>query len=492
MFLPVILDFENNGLKFMLLKYLRFLDLSIQNDWAIITHEEFDKYEINFPNRSEYGAAMMKKYGYKLHDYEERCRIHQYFIPSSCYIDKEKTLGSKLDRALYFLDQRDRELEDCFKKYFDEILHTYDEPIEAVLYFASCPKSLKCVCDEYNIPMIAYETGPIREPNYRCNTSYFCRNGLYGVDEIYKRWEKFKNVVCKKNLPVLTREEIIAMFIAKEHIGFLEQIDREPEFQIGVACGCALVVPYFDLCKYTDHELLDDIFELYNYNEIFIRLHPGDMYTATYRLNVVDGAATPFPFLINSKRIAAVGSNMLLEAMLWKRIACCKTEVMPATMMCCKDYLSDIENDDTELFVNFFIFSFLVPMELACDTDYIRWRLENPSEDEIYLYHFDYYLESFGINKIWLQMRIGKRLEYLKMHRSYSGYTDEYFEKSVLKKIVSTSNLKNMDADFFSNVAAYYFKYIEAQQEIEDLKKSTSWRIMEPFRRMFDKLKGLE
>ena len=57
MFLPIMLDFENNGLKFMLLKYLRFFDYCMQNDWAIITHEEFEKYEINFPNRNEYKDA---------------------------------------------------------------------------------------------------------------------------------------------------------------------------------------------------------------------------------------------------------------------------------------------------------------------------------------------------------------------------------------------------------------------------------------------------
>ena len=72
MLIPIILDIENYGPKFMLLKYLCFLDKAFQNGWPIVTHEEFDKYELNFPGRNEYKKEMMIKYNYSLHSYEER------------------------------------------------------------------------------------------------------------------------------------------------------------------------------------------------------------------------------------------------------------------------------------------------------------------------------------------------------------------------------------------------------------------------------------
>lgn len=384
MFLPIILDFENNGLKFMLLKYLRFLDFCMEKNWAIITHEAFDKYELYFPNRNEYTPQMMQQYGYSLHSIEERSQLPQYFVPTVYYEKLELQKGSKLESALYLLNERDEELESIIDGFLQDILSNV-ETIEAILYFAACPLSLKILAEKYKIPMIAYETGPIRMPNYRCTTSYFCFNGLYDTNEITKRYQNFKNELTTANIPLFSREELLTMFLSYENLSYSSLIDKIPKYEIGIAGGCALVVPYFALNKYMDHELIDDIFDIYQPKDIIVRLHPGDMYTATYRLARYDTSKSPFGFLINSKRIAAVGSNLLFEAMLWKRIPCSRTKVMPASILCNADYTNDTEAEDVETFVNFFIFSFLVPNELAQNEDYIHFRLTTPSETEIFI-----------------------------------------------------------------------------------------------------------
>ncbi len=499
MFVPIILDFENNGLKFILLKYLRFLDYSLKNNWSIITHEEFDRYELNFPNRKEYTKEMQNKYGYAIYDYVERNSIYQCFLPGSVFRSREMEFGSELDRALFYLNNRDYEFEKYIKQFLDNIRINCGEDIEGVLYFASCPLSLKQVCEELNIPMISYETGPIRTPNYRCNTSYFCMNGLYGTDEVSQRWEAFKHEVYENDIPIFSREELITMFISHKYLGYIDQIDREPKYAMGVAGGCALVVPYFAISKYTDHELIDDLFEIYSYGDVNIRLHPGDMYGATYRLNEVDKSSSPFPFLIDSKRIAAVGSNMLFEAMLWKRIACCKTNVMPATIMCSKNYREKIEKKDTELFVNFFIFSFLVPSELATDEEYMRWRLSNPSETAIFNRNLEYYMKAFSLNEIWILLNRKQRLEFLKMHRNYKPMDDDDFEKSIIRKKLNESHNTDVRLERIetketlneNNDTDVYLRYLETKEWLDSVLNSTSWKITQPLRYVLDKLRGL-
>ncbi len=478
MFLPVILDFENNGQKFMLLKYLRFLDFCIEKNWAIITHEAFDKYELHFPNRNEYNPQMMQQYGYSLHSIEERRQIQQYFVPTEYYKKLEIRKGSKLESALYLLNERDEELESILDGFLQNILSN-SGPIEAMLYFAACPLSLKNLADKYKIPMVAYETGPIRMPNYRCTTSYFCFNGLYDTYEITNRFQNFKKELKSFNVPLFSREELLTMFLSHTNLRYTSLIDMTPKYEIGIAGGCALVVPYFSLNKYMDHELIDDIFDIYQPTDILVRLHPGDMYTATYRLARYDTSKSPFGFLVNSKRVAAIGSNLLFEAMLWKRIPCSKAKVMPASILCSTDYTNDIESEDTEIFVNFFVLAFLVPNELALDEDYIRFRLANPSEKEIFDCHLAYYLKRFGLTEEWLSMDKASRLHMLQVYRNYSPMTEkELTENMLYTEAKSTSDL--------------YEHYLQTKEYLDNILNSTTWKLTYPFRRMMDMIKGLK
>lgn len=476
MFLPIVIDFENNGLKFMLLKYLRFFDLCKRNNWAMITHEEFEKYEINFPNRNEYQESMIKQYGYSLYSVEDRQEVKQYFIKKTFFEKLHKLYGSELECALHLLNESNVELKEIITSIIQE-LYSQGEKIEAILYFAACPLSVKEAASEYNIPMFAYETGPIRSPNYRCTTSYFCSKGLYNTEEIRKRFENFKESMAE--LPIFNREELLTMFISHENMGYISLIDRTPRYEIGIAGGCALVVPYFAITKYMDHELVDDVLDIYNPKDIFVRLHPGDMYKATYRFAHYDVTPTPFPFLIHSKRIAAVGSNMLFEAMLWKRIPCSMANVMPANIMCNQDYITMEEKEDVEEFVNFFLFSFLSPFDLAYEEDYLRWRLSNPSEKEIYIYHLKYYMKKFGLTEEWLKLDSATRLKLLKLYRNYIPFSeDELSEKTIIAD-TAISSYKDL-----------LTKYTDTKMYLDNILNSTSWKITYPLRKFLDILKG--
>lgn len=491
MFLPIVFDFENNGLKFMLLKYLRFLDLCYKNQWAIITHQEFEKYEINFPNRNEYKENMIKLYGYSLHSVEERKNIRQYFIKHDFYEKLIQEKGSKLECALDLLNSRNTHLEGILEEYMQDLLNR-GESIEGILYFAACPLSIKAVAQKYKIPLIAFETGPIRFPNYRCTTSYFCREGLYNTKEITIRYENFKEQI--NSIPIFTREEILTMFLNHENLGYIDLIDKTPKYEIGIAGGCALVVPYFAINKYMDHELIDDVLDIYPSQKILVRLHPGDMYKATYRLACYDATPTPFPFLLNAKRIAAVGSNLLFEAMLWKRIPCTKTKVMPASILCSNDYSWLKEHEEVEQFVNFFVFAFLVPGELAYNEEYLRWRLSNPSEKEIYLYHLAFYMEKFNLTEEWMKLPSKIRLYFLKLYRNTKAFSEEELKEKMIIANTSgnekdiTKEIVRKEIEIVQNKELYE-NYIAAKEYLDNVLNSTSWKMTAPLRKLLDIVK---
>ena len=50
-----------------------------------------------------------------------------------------------------------------------------------------------------------------------------------------------------------------------------------------------------------------------------------------------------------------------------------------------------------EEYVSFYAIGYLVPYEYMLDLSYLKWRLTEPSEEEIYLRHLEYYLGKYGL-----------------------------------------------------------------------------------------------
>lgn len=474
MILSMVLDFENNGLQFMLLKYLRFFDLCKKNNWVMISHEEFDMYEMNFPNRNEYKRFMKDRFHYETYTYEERKEVETYYLSKELFSKLTKEYGSQLGMQMHLLNERNTLLEEELFPILDQI--SRNEKIDAVLCFAAAPQSVKEYVAKKNIPIIFFERGPIRESGYNIDTSYFSFNDFYGIEEIEYRYNKFIQEQKTEQRTMLSRKEILLMFLSDDNVKYVNAIDANPNYEIGVAGGVTLVVPYFAKNMYMDHELINDVIEQYDYqyNKILFRLHPGDVYTSTYRLNKTEKSSSPIPFIVNSKRIAAVGSNVLFEAMLWKRIAVSMTEVMPATLFASKDYKEEVEKEGTNAFVNFFVFCFLVPEELAYDEKYIIWRLSKPSENEIFDFHLNYYKEHFGLNDELFLEECDERLNILKAYRDVD-------DEMILPKL----DLQSARLD-----KATYEEYEMLKQWNKNILNSTSWKLTKFVRTVGDFLKG--
>jgi len=169
----------------------------------------------------------------------------------------------------------------------------------------------------------------------------------------------------------------------------------------------------FSILSYSLNNNLDLILTAkrnYTEDELILRMHPGDTSYSKYKtVKNIDTSDSSMKFVIKSKRIATVSSNVAFEAMLWGRTI--YTTGKCAYSFKAQKNLSDKKENVVDIdFINFVVFAYLIPYELMTDEKYMRWRLTRPSEIEIYNYHLNYYLSLRGIDKKQLDLPSEQRL----------------------------------------------------------------------------------
>ena len=93
-----------------------------------------------------------------------------------------------------------------------------------------------------------------------------------------------------------------------------------------------------------------------------------------------------------------------------------KTNSLAFSYLCENDFMSERVADILGL--NFFVFGYLIPSELMFSNEYWEWRLNNPSESEIYRRHLDLFYKTFGVEKDIIENLQGKeRFKYLLKNR---------------------------------------------------------------------------
>ena len=334
---------------------------------------------------------------------------------------------------MYLRENRWEPLENLLEEYLKEIMKT-GEPLEGILVFADTTKSVLFLAEKYGVPVISYEMGPIRPDAYRVTTSYFCFDQFFSTKEVESRYRNF----LSQKIPLLGRQALLALLLSDRTLNYLPFEQTTPKYEIGAALSVALVVPYFANNMYMDMELVNDIKECYSESEILFRYHPYEPYRAGYNISKSDKFPIPVPFILKCARVAAVGSNILFETMLWGRTAYSKTNVTPMTYLCKKDYCAPPEECQDLAFLNFYAFCFLIPYNWRYDQEYIRWRCSGPSEQEIFDRHIQYYLSELGLNMNLLEKSEESQLQEILQARNRVDIYEE----------IQTDRLREVDYAF--------------------------------------------
>lgn len=381
--------------------FYKFLDLAKQKNGAIIAQEEYfiDPKEMIKAGRAEASSREWNKHfelDYELPNIEDFKYIDKYVIPKSFeqkLIEKKGTIN---DAHICLLSEVIVELKELIGNYLDQI--SRNSKIDAIMTLCHNP-SLSAAATERGIKVIHFEMGTFREPTY-LKTGYFDYNCLYGEASTEQRYNSFVQEIenGKKEIEILDKKEILAIFLKRDFLFYLNHLNDNPKYELGIALGYAIWPLYQKNTFCDDCELLYRASKVYPMDQLLVRRHPGDPVGASYpRYDYCrDTSATTLDFILKCKRIASVGSNVSFEAALFGKTNYVLTEC-PYTYKA-KRKIEDTTLQDLDLYyINFYIFAYLVPFTLLWDEDYIKWRLSNPTEIEIFKKHLMYYLNKKNI-----------------------------------------------------------------------------------------------
>lgn len=125
-------------------------------------------------------------------------------------LDKTKLMGiyNKYEDDLVFfkeyLTSDIPELADIIKAAIKKLLQT--TTVDAVISWSNCP-SLQEVCNEYSIPVIYNEVGPLRSPVF-LYSSFFDFNGVNGNTSVGNRFAKFISAFDSGNIELSSIETL--------------------------------------------------------------------------------------------------------------------------------------------------------------------------------------------------------------------------------------------------------------------------------------------
>ena len=395
-----VMTFLTNKDRPYLWVFYRFLDMAKEYNWPIIAQEEyFEKPSVlkKMGKRELLDAERVKRqFGYNVPSDDDLDKIEKFIIPKEFIEELRRDYGSNNDMFVGLLKKRNDKLESLLESFFSEMERK--EEVECILALTSFP-SLDYVANKHGTKVIKIELGALRTPTY-FDTAFFDEHDILGnnsVEERFLRFQKELDGDVDKPL-LLDRKEILAVMFEDKYLRYIFKLDQKPKYELGIALGTATWLPYIRNSQINDEELLWLAEQKYSKNDILMRKHPGDFAGARYPQfeYCLDTSVNTIEFILKCKRIATLGSNLSFESKLLGK----ETAVFQKSS---GYYMSAHNLDDRvltpELFINFFVFGYLIPMEMMTDPTYIRWRLDCPSEIEIYNKHMSFYFLKRGIEK---------------------------------------------------------------------------------------------
>ncbi len=281
--------------------------------WPVIAQKQyFESYNEDWNSSSE--SAEYFEYDVPQPIYLER--IESVVIPQKIESDFIKKFPSQVDAYMASVRCEWQEMTTFLIDEIHRLEKLYGEKVEAVTSMLNY-HFLNEACEKCGIPVLYYEWGPFRAPNYR-NTAYLDFKGLQGNCSIEENYKLFKKEMEDGTCPILSSKQILGIFLKNDKLEYLWKDDSIPVYQIGIAAGYTIPCVTTAYNAVTLDEMVYQSRKVFRMDEIGIRLHPGDPMKAHPLYGNIDGCEL-IDFILKSKRIMSSSSNMAYEAALYNR-----------------------------------------------------------------------------------------------------------------------------------------------------------------------------
>lgn len=246
--------------------------------------------------------------------------------------------------------------------------------LEAVLIWNNCA-SLNHAAQELNIPVVHFEQGSLRLPDYAL-TFFMDFKGVNGSAEAARRYE-LAPPECKQTMCV----DELRRYFARG----LQCSDAVPQYDIGVALQVendSNLVAYGN--SFNNFTLLEYMRVKYRSapEKILVRPHPYALFTPNPKASfAIDDSPDSTQFIANCRHIVTVNSGVGFEALLHNKTITLLGE-SPFK------FIADAPDEEEKCRrLYYYLFAYLVPYALLLDMDYLRFRLSRPTDLDIISRH---------------------------------------------------------------------------------------------------------
>lgn len=283
----------------------------------------------------------------------------------------------------HFLLSRDALLEDWIATALHRQQARLGEPFDAVLVWNNC-LALKAAVRDAGLPLLHWELGPLRAPQFR-PTAYLDRQNVNGGTECEARLKAAQERGELERLPALDRPALEGLFRTAGPVESTGDFEIGVPFQVDDDSNLIAYANGHDNASLLQHAL----HRCSAPGRVLVRNHPGRRAELPAGEFAVDRSAGSVPFIQRCESIVTINSGVGLEALLMGK---------PVEALGDSPYahIARLATASPEWLgaLRFFLLCYLVPWSLLFDPGYIRWRLGGPAEPEVAARHLAAYQAS--------------------------------------------------------------------------------------------------
>lgn len=333
------------------------------------------------------------------------------YIPDAIFDYNSEQNYSRTKEILDFTNNRNEAFEQSMIQSIDEYLknHNLEKP-EFILYCLHTFASVRYLAEYYDCPLVPYVFSAIRKVHGYAQTLYmshvdselFCSAAS---KELYKSYDP-----SKFDFELFNRKELLSLLGKKHNFCLLPMLNTCGDNEMGVIGEGFHITPQtYQHDIVTDDDLYFESKKYYPMSKITSRLHPMQLDQAGVGRSHMKN--DPAAWLLSTKRVTTVQSQMIIKAALWNRVTCRIGESLPYSFLFSTDFVE--KNPISEEDLNYIVFGYFVPNGLMFNKDYWLWRFTNPSANEIFEKHIKQILKDVGLDEsvLYSENRINQILK---------------------------------------------------------------------------------
>ncbi|MBQ7275078.1 MAG: hypothetical protein IJR15_06440 [Clostridiales bacterium] len=435
MVVSIVLDTEYMGVSERNKWFLKVVSNAMKEDTLIVTHSYFKDHlkevvegcENRFYDEFEMDRVLV----------EDINKLDICYIPDEWFDTIYEEAGSRSKQLIYLYNNNVYKIEKYIELCIDNALEKRKE-LKPDFIFNSLHvfEFVRAISSHYDCPIIPWVFSAIRKVHGYSQTLYMAHID----DNLFNSKACETMLSCAKSqdlgYQLLSKKEIIALLGKRHNMVLLPLLSREGIYDVGVVGeGYHITPEIYQHDNVTDDDLYYECKKLFESGSIITRQHP--MQLDKIGIGRKHMKNDPAAFILSSKRVITVQSQMIVKAALWNRAPVVMGNALPYSCLLNKNLEDAIPINDYKM--NFLLFAYFVPNTCMFSTEYWKWRMNNPSITDIIARHLDSILCNLSIPKSILQSK-EDRIEKILQHRGFG--TDE------IESILTERNADDVPFDY--------------------------------------------